>query len=188
MTATRGSGSYLGAITVVSFTGADLVADGASATASAGSGEPKATLTATRAGSMIWGVGNDWDRAVARTVGAGQTKVDEFLASVGDTIWVQRQDVATPFGGTMATRTDGADHGPGNLATVEVLPAEAEATEPEEPEEPEEEEEAGEEEAGEETEEPEEGGEEGGTPGPLTLDTTVSTHQSSAARRSPHLR
>ena len=185
VTATRGSGSYLGAITVVSFTGADLVADGATATASAGSGEPRATLTATRAGSMVWGVGNDWDRAVARTIGAGQTKVDEFLASVGDTMWVQRQDAPTPFGGTTATLNDTAPTtDQWNFATVEVPPAAGEATESEEPEEEEEaeeepEEETGEEEAGEETEEPEEGGEEEGSPAPLTLDTTVSTHQNS---------
>jgi len=173
VTATRGNGSYPGSIAVVGFTGADLVADGATATASAASGEPKATLTATRAGSQVWGVGNDWDRAVARTVGPGQTKVDEFLAPAGDTMWVQRQDSPTPFGGTAATLNDTAPTADQwNLATVEVLAAEGEATEPEEPEEePEPEEETGEEEA--------EGGEEEGTPAPLSLDASVSAHQSS---------
>jgi hypothetical protein len=123
VTATRGTGSYVGAITVVSFTGADRVADGPTTAASGASGAPSATLTATRAGSMVWGVGNDWDRAVAHTVGAGQTKVDEFLASAGDTLWVQRQTSPTPLGGTAVTLNDTAPtNDRWNLATVEVLP------------------------------------------------------------------
>jgi chitodextrinase len=124
VTATRGSGSYVGSITVVAFSGADLVVDGPVATANAASGAPSVSLTATRAGSQVWGVGNDWDRATARTVGAGQTKVDEFLASVGDTMWVQRQTAAVPLGGTLVTLNDTAPtNDRWNLAAVEVLPA-----------------------------------------------------------------
>ena len=123
VTATRGTGAYLGSITVVSFTGADQVADGPTAAASGPSGAPATTLTAARAGSMVWGVGNDWDRAAARSVGAGQTKVDEFLASVGDTMWVQRRTSPTPLGGTAVTLDDTAPtNDRWNLATVEVLP------------------------------------------------------------------
>jgi chitodextrinase len=124
VTATRGSGSYVGSITVVTFTGADLVADGASANASAASGAPTVSLTTSRAGSQIWGVGNDWDRATARTVGSGQIKVDEFLASVGDTMWVQRQTAAAALPGTIATLNDTAPTTDRwNMAAVEVLPA-----------------------------------------------------------------
>ena len=100
MTATRGNGSYASSITVVALTGADLLADGATGGGGAATGAPSVSLTTTRAGSWVWGVGNDWDKATARTVGAGQTKVDEFLASVGDTMWVQRQSSATPLAGT----------------------------------------------------------------------------------------
>ena len=57
VTATRSSGSYAGSITVVALSGADLVADGASATASAATGAPSVTVTTTRAGSWVWGVG-----------------------------------------------------------------------------------------------------------------------------------
>ncbi|MGH2974199.1 MAG: Ig-like domain-containing protein [Solirubrobacterales bacterium] len=125
VTATRGTGSYAGAITVVAFTGADQIADGPTAAASGASGAPSATLTATRAGSMVWGAGNDWDRATARTVGSGQTKVDEFLASAGDTLWVQRQTSPTPLGGTPVTLNDTAPtNDRWNLTTVEVLPDE----------------------------------------------------------------
>ena len=124
VTATRSSGSYPGSITVVTFTGADQIVDGATAAASAATGAPSVSLTSTRAGSLVWGVGNDWDRAVAHTVGANQTKVDEFLASVGDTMWVQRQTAAIPFGGTQVIVNDTAPtNDRWNLAAVEVPPA-----------------------------------------------------------------
>jgi chitodextrinase len=124
VTATRSAGGYVGSITVVTFTDADQVADGAAANASAPTGAPTVSLTTTRAGSQIWGVGNDWDRATARTVGSGQTKVDEFRASVGDTMWVQRQTAATALPGSIATLDDTAPTGDRwNMAAVEVLPA-----------------------------------------------------------------
>ena len=94
VTATRSAGSYVGSITVVAFSRADITADGAIGTGNATTGPPTATLTTSRAGSWVWGVGNDWDSAKSRTVGGGQTKFDEFLAPVGDTYWVQSQ--ATP--------------------------------------------------------------------------------------------
>ena len=124
VTATRSNGSYVGSITVVTFTGADLVVDGSSAAASGATGAPSASLTTTRAGAWVWGVGNDWDKAIARTVGPSQTKVDEFLASVGDTMWVQRQNAATPLSGTQVTLNDTAPSTDRwNLVAVEVLPA-----------------------------------------------------------------
>ena len=55
----------------------------------------------TAAGSVVYGVGNDWDRAAARTIPAGQTKVHEFLAPTGDTFWVQRLTAAVPASGTL---------------------------------------------------------------------------------------
>ena len=124
VTATRGSGSYVGSITVVTFTGADQVVDGATAAASATTGAPSLSLTSTRAGSWTWGVGDDWDRATARTVGAGQTKVDEFLPSTGDTLWVQRQTSPTPLAATPVPLNDTAPtNDRWNLAAVEVIPA-----------------------------------------------------------------
>jgi hypothetical protein len=131
VTATRGVSGYGGSITVVAFTGADQVVDGPTAAASAATGAPSVSLSTTRSGSLVWGVGNDWDRAVARTVGAGQTKVDEFLASVGDTMWVQRQTAAIPLGGTLVTVNDTAPtNDRWNLAAIEVLPAVTDAQAP----------------------------------------------------------
>ena len=124
VTATRSNGSYVGSITVVTFAGADQVVDGSSAAASGATGAPSVSLTTTRAGAWVWGVGNDWDKAIARTVGPSQTKVDEFLASVGDTMWVQRQNAATPVSGTQVTLNDTAPSTDRwNLVAVEVLPA-----------------------------------------------------------------
>ncbi len=124
VTATRANGSYLGSITVVTFTGADQAVDGAGASAGAATGAPSVALTTTRPGAWVWGVGNDWDKAIARTVGPSQTKVDEFLASVGDTMWVQRQSATTQFAATPVTLNDTAPTTDRwNMVAVEVLPA-----------------------------------------------------------------
>jgi len=124
VTATRAGGASPGSITVVTFTGADTTVDGASGSGNGASLAPTATLTTARAGSWVWGVGNDWDRAVARTVPTGQTKVDEYLAAAGDTFWVQRQSAVTPFAGTAVALSDSAPTTDRwNLSTIEVLPA-----------------------------------------------------------------
>lgn len=120
--ATRSNGSYVGSIVVTAFTGASIGVNGTTLAAAGRSGAPTATLTPTRAGSWVWAAGNDWDRAVARTVGANQTKVDEYLSSVGNTFWVQRQ-TAPNTGGTIAPVTIN-DTAPTNdrwnLAVIEV--------------------------------------------------------------------
>src|SRR6185436_7115785 len=53
-------------------------------------GAPTATLTTTRANSWVFGVGNDFDRATARTAGTNQVLVHQALPAVGDTYWIQR--------------------------------------------------------------------------------------------------
>ena len=64
-------------LTVIAFAGASGI--GASAIASGATGAPRVSVTAQAATSAIYGVGIDFNRAVARTVPAGQTKVHEFL-------------------------------------------------------------------------------------------------------------
>jgi hypothetical protein len=86
---------------VVSFANASAI--GASAISSGTSTSASASLVAQAAGSLVFGVGNDFDRAVARTPGAGQTKLHEFLAPTGDTFWMQRQTAATAAAGATAT-------------------------------------------------------------------------------------
>ena len=125
--ANRSNGSYVGSLVVTAFTGADTSVNGAAIAAAGRSVAPTATLTPTKAGSWVWAAGNDWDRAVARTVGANQTKVDEYLPSAGDTFWVQRQ-TAPNTGGTIAPVTIN-DTAPTNdrwnLAVIEVRAATA---------------------------------------------------------------
>jgi hypothetical protein len=124
ITATRAAGSYRSSLVVAAFTGADLSTAGATGGGSAANGAPTAALTTTRGGSWVWAVGNDWDNAVARTVGSGQTKVDEYLTADSDSLWVQRQTVSTPLAGTTVTINDIAPTTDRwNLAVVEILPA-----------------------------------------------------------------
>jgi hypothetical protein len=119
--------SNASSMTLIAFRGTDTTgangagAIGATGTGNGASGAPTASLTTTRANSWVWGVGNDWDRAAARTVGSGQTKVHEFLATVGDTYWVQRRNNTTPASGTTVTINDTAPiNDRWNLSIVEV--------------------------------------------------------------------
>jgi chitodextrinase len=124
VTATRLTGSYQGSITIATFTGADTSATGATGTGNGAVGAPTASLTTTRAGSWVWGAGSDWDRAAARTVGGGQTKLAEYLAPAGDTFWVQRQTDPSPSAGTAVALNDTAPtNDRWNLSTIEILPA-----------------------------------------------------------------
>ena len=124
-------GSYAASITVATFTGANTSVDGAVATANAASGATTGTLTTARVGSWVWGVGDDWDSAQARTVGANQTKVDEYLAPSGDTFWTQRQNTTTPASGTPVTiNTTAPTTDRWNLSMIEIPSAAVDNTPP----------------------------------------------------------
>jgi chitodextrinase len=123
ITATQTSGTWQSAMTVVAFNNADTTS-GATGGASAASGAPSASLTTTRAGSWVWGVGNDWDASSARTVGPTQTLVDQYLPPADDTYWVQRQTSPTTASGTVVAINDTAPTTDRwNLAIIEILPA-----------------------------------------------------------------
>jgi hypothetical protein len=108
------SQSVISSITVMSFTGVDTTgtnganAIGATASANAASGAPSASLVTTRSNSLVLGVGTDYDNAIARTIGAGQTLVHQSLSTSGDTYWVQMRSSATPNAGTTVTINDTA--------------------------------------------------------------------------------
>jgi chitodextrinase len=121
VTATLSSGSYDGAMTVLSFTGASISVNGATTTGGAQSGAPTASLTTTRPHSWVFAVGNDYDNAIERTAGSNQTLVDQYLAPVGDTYWVQRQNATTLDSGTSVTMDDTTPTGDQwNLALIEI--------------------------------------------------------------------
>ncbi len=122
------SQSVVSSITVMSFTGMDPSgtngsgAIGAVTSANGASGAPAASLITTRSNSLVIGVGNDYDRAISRTVGAAQILVHQDLAPVGDTYWVQRQANVTSASGTPVSINDTAPTSDRyNLAICEIL-------------------------------------------------------------------
>jgi hypothetical protein len=124
------SNSVASTLTVMSFAGADVTgtngsgAIGATKSANAASGAPTASLTTTRANSWVFGVGNDYDNAIGRTLGANQTLIHQFLSSLGDTYWVQRQNTPTAVSGTLVNINDTAPTTDRyDLAVVEILPS-----------------------------------------------------------------
>jgi hypothetical protein len=126
------SQSVTSSIAVMTFTGADTSgtngsgAIGATGTGNSGSGAPTASLTTTRSGSWVIGVGVDFDAALNRTVGANQTIVHQDLQSSPsgiDTFWVQMQSAPTPLSGTTVTINDTAPtQDRYDLSICEVLP------------------------------------------------------------------
>jgi hypothetical protein len=89
------------ALTVVAFSGAGGV--GASTKANGAVGAPTVSLTTTKAGSLVWGVGNDFNGAVPRALPANQVMVHETLGPNGDTFWVQRLSTPTSSAGVLVT-------------------------------------------------------------------------------------
>jgi hypothetical protein len=82
---------------------------GNSAIASAVSGPPSVTLTTARTGSLVFGVGEDWDKATARTLGPNQIMLHQFLDThSGDTTWSQYTGSITGAAGSSVTLNDTA--------------------------------------------------------------------------------
>ena len=70
---------------------------------------------------MVYGVGIDFDQAIARTAAAGQTKIHEYLAPSGDTMWMQGLNAPTGAAGSTATLNDTAPTADQyNFAAVEI--------------------------------------------------------------------
>jgi hypothetical protein len=122
VTSTQSRTGYDQSLTVIAFAGASGV--GASSAAGAATGAPRTTLTTTVGGSWVFGTGNDWDGATARTLGSGQTMRHQWVdTSPGDTFWAQSQTASTPNAGTIVAIDDTAPtNHQWNLAAVEVLP------------------------------------------------------------------
>jgi len=117
-------------MTVMSFTGADSSgtngsgAIGAIQSANASSGAPGAQLVTTRNGSLVIGVGDDFDNAISRTLGPGQILVHQYFSPVGDTYWVQMRNAPTILSGTSVVINDTAPTSDRyNLAICEILAA-----------------------------------------------------------------
>jgi hypothetical protein len=122
VSSTQSKTGYNQSLTVIAFRNAKGI--GASAGASAANGAPSVTLTATAARSLVYGAGNDYDNAIARTPGPGQSLVHQWLDTVvGDTYWVQAQNTPTAAAGTVVQINDTAPtKDRWNLAAVEIVP------------------------------------------------------------------
>jgi hypothetical protein len=124
------SQSVASSLTVVSLSGVDVSgtngsgAIGATAAGNGSSGAPRVTLTTTRNNSWIFGVGNDWDNAIGRGLGANQAIIHQYMPPVNDTYWVQRTIAPTSVKGATVTLNDASPTTDRwNLAAVEILPA-----------------------------------------------------------------
>src|SRR5262249_46252256 len=124
------SQSVVSSMTVVSFSGVNTSgtngsgAIGATKSANSVGGAPTASLVTTQNNSWVFGVANDYDNAVSRTVPSGQSLVHQYLTPTGDTYWVQMQNAPTPTSGTTVKINDTAPTGDRyNLSICEILPA-----------------------------------------------------------------
>jgi hypothetical protein len=122
------SQNVISSITIATFSGVNTSgtngsgAIGATKTTSAGSGGPSATLLTTQNNSLIFGVGNDYDNAIARSPAAGQSLLSQYLTPTGDTYWTQFLNLPILQKGTSATLNDTAPTGDRyNLAICEIL-------------------------------------------------------------------
>jgi len=106
----------------VAFTKASGI--GASASASAANGAPALSVTAATAGSVVYGVGNDWDTAAPRLFDADQLMVRQWLETEsGDTFWVQTAVASASNAGATMTLSDTAPTADrSNFAIVEIVP------------------------------------------------------------------
>lgn len=123
------SQSVAASITVVAFAGVNTTNPvGATGGGSGATGTPTASLTTQGANSWVFGVGNDWDRAVSRTVGNNQTIVHQYLLNnstmgILGTMWVQRQNATAQPAGTVVTINDTSPNNDRwNLSIVEIRP------------------------------------------------------------------
>jgi hypothetical protein len=109
---------YYQSLTVVAFRGVKGV--GASALASGPTGAPAVSITTTRPGSLVYGVGNDWDKAIDHKVGTDQKLLHQSKAPIGDTFWVQNREqaVASPTQVQLTNTAPTTDRW--NFAAVEV--------------------------------------------------------------------
>ncbi len=114
---------YHGTLTVAALSGAAGV--GVSAAAGELKGPPGIELTSSGIGSVGFATGNDWDAALARTLGSNQEMLYQDLETgTGDTFWTQYTTAAGTGPGQPIVLNDTAPSSDRwNLAAVEVRPA-----------------------------------------------------------------
>src|SRR4051812_45442452 len=113
-------------MTVVGFQGAANSLAGAAtaivANATGSATQPSASITTTRANSLVFAVGTDWDNPRTITVGPGQTLINQSsTAAITDTYWSQRVNVPTTLAGVPTpVNATGTGTDRWNFAAVEI--------------------------------------------------------------------
>jgi len=122
ITATPQRSGFDGILHVMAFKGAAGV--GVAGAAGAPTGAPEIYLPGVPTGAWVFAVGNDWDRAVARTAATGQTIQYQWVDSaVGDTFWVQSMNAPNAAPSLVTIRDTAPTGDQWNYAAVAVLPA-----------------------------------------------------------------
>jgi hypothetical protein len=106
VSASPNAGGYVGSIVVTTFAAVDTATSGGSASANGATGAPTASLTTTKTGSIVRGVGDDWPRAVARTVPSDQTPGRRIPRGPRRHVLVQRGTALTGAVGIAVTLND----------------------------------------------------------------------------------
>jgi Big-like domain-containing protein/fibronectin type III domain protein/lysyl oxidase len=122
VTSTESIAGYDQSLNVVALQGTN--GTGASAATGASTGAPTISVTTTHDHSLVFGVGNDWDNATARTVGPNQSIESQYLSPSGDTFWTQYTTVQSGAAGSIVTLNDTAPTTDRyNFAAVEIIGA-----------------------------------------------------------------
>ena len=121
ITATLSNPGFDESLTIIAMEGVTGVGSGARASGTTGA--PHLELTTSAATSLVFAVGNDWDRAVPRVLPSGWVPLDQWLDTrTGDTFWSQYTNQPTGrSGSTVAVRVTAPTTDQWNLAAVELV-------------------------------------------------------------------
>jgi hypothetical protein len=120
VTSTQSASGYDQSLTVIAMQMSNGI--GASVAVGAASGAPSVSLTTTEVGSLVFAVGNDYDKAAARTLGTNQVMLHQYLDATGDTYWSQYTGQITGAVGETVTMNDTAPtNDQWNMAAVELV-------------------------------------------------------------------
>ncbi len=121
VTSTPAVAGYDQSLTVISMQMSDGI--GASVVGGAATGAPSVSLKTTEAGSLVYGVGEDYTNPIARTLGPNQVMLRQDLDTTnGNTFWSQYIGAVTgPLGETVTLNDTAPTTDEWNMAAVEIL-------------------------------------------------------------------
>ena len=119
VTSTLSNRGYDELLTVIAMDGVSAV--GSRARAAGGTGVPHVQLATSAATSLVFAVGNDADRAMARTRPSGWVPLDQWSdARASNTFWSEYTNQPTGRSGSTVAVTAGPVTDRWNLAAVEL--------------------------------------------------------------------